>query len=88
MKIRYCAETDTAYVEFYDKGVIADTIEINDKVLLELDLEGRLVSVTMKQAGNMTDAGGVSIDRILPERVSGRSLEWTRDGAGDGQRTR
>lgn len=49
MKVRYFEDTDTLYIELSDR-VPAQTEELNENVLLELDNEGKLVALTVEHA--------------------------------------
>ncbi len=54
MKIGYFGDTDTLLLTFNDRTV-ADTRDINEDTLVELDAEGRLVSITIEHAKTHTD---------------------------------
>jgi len=47
MKIKYFTDTDTALLEFASKPV-AETREISEDISIDLDAEGRLVSMTIE----------------------------------------
>jgi uncharacterized protein YuzE len=49
MKIKYFSDTDTLLISFTDKE-ISDTRDLNEKVLIELDKDGGLVSMTVEHA--------------------------------------
>ncbi|MDP2981770.1 MAG: DUF2283 domain-containing protein [Candidatus Latescibacter sp.] len=49
MKIKYFEDTDTALLEFSDKGV-NETREISDNVYVDMDVDGNLVSMTIEHA--------------------------------------
>ena len=49
MKIKYFADTDTLLINFTDRE-IADTQDLNENVLIELDEGGGLVSMTVEHA--------------------------------------
>jgi len=49
MKIKYFTDTDTALLEFASKPV-AETREISEDISIDLDAEGRLVSMTIEHA--------------------------------------
>ena len=49
MKIKYFTDTDTALLEFASKPV-AETREISADITIDLDAEGRLVSMTIEHA--------------------------------------
>ena len=50
MRIKYFEDTDTALVEFSNKSPV-ETQELNENIYLDLDSEGRVVSMTIEHAG-------------------------------------
>ena len=54
MKVRYFPDTDTLVINFNDKK-IAETRDLNENILVELDEDGRLVSMTIEHAKQQTD---------------------------------
>lgn len=59
MKVKYFSDTDTLLVTFSDRA-IAETRDLNENVLLELDDEGRLVSMTIEHAQQQTNVHEIS----------------------------
>jgi len=59
MKVRYFQDTDTLLVDFSDRKV-AETRDLNEDVLVELDEGGRVVSMTIKRARQQTDVAEFS----------------------------
>jgi uncharacterized protein YuzE len=59
MKVKYFPDTDTLLVNFSDKK-ITETRDLNENVLVELDQEGRVVSMTIEHAKQQTDVGEFS----------------------------
>lgn len=49
MRIKYFADTDTVLIEFSDRPPI-ETRELNENVYLDLDADGRVVSLTVEHA--------------------------------------
>jgi uncharacterized protein YuzE len=49
MKIKYFPDTDTALVEFA-AGQVSETREISEDIYVDLDAQGRLVSMTIEHA--------------------------------------
>lgn len=49
MKIRYFSDTDTALIDLSERPV-HQTLPIGDYVLLDLDAQGNLVSMTIEHA--------------------------------------
>lgn len=57
MKIKYFSDTDTALFEF-SAHAVEQTKEIDENIYIDLDSEGRLVSMTIehaKQNANMSE---------------------------------
>ncbi len=57
MKIKYFSDTDTLLINFTDSKII-ETRDLNENVLIELDKDRRLVSMTIehaKQQANIED---------------------------------
>jgi uncharacterized protein YuzE len=46
MKVKYFQDTDTALLEFLDHE-IAETLEINENIYVDLDADGNLVNMTI-----------------------------------------
>jgi len=59
MKVKYFADTDTLLVTFSDKKIV-ETRDLNEHVLVELDVDGRVVSMTIEHAKQQTDVGEFS----------------------------
>ena len=49
MKVKYFADTDTLYVELSDAKVV-ETRELNENLYIDLDADGRVVSLTIEHA--------------------------------------
>ena len=49
MKIKYFPDTDTALIEFADR-MVAETREISEDIYVDMDEDGRLVSMTIEHA--------------------------------------
>lgn len=59
MKVKYFPDTDTLLVNFSDKK-IAETRDLNENVLVELDENGHLVSMTIEHAKQQMDVNEFS----------------------------
>ena len=59
MKVKYFPDTDTLLVDFSDREVV-ETRDLNENVLVELDREGRVVSMTLEHAKRQTDVAEFS----------------------------
>ena len=49
MKVKYFSDTDTAHIEFTDRGV-HETKEITENIYRDIDDKGNIVSMTIEQA--------------------------------------
>ena len=49
MKLKYFADTDTAFIEF-NNSPIEETFEISENLLADFDKEGNMVSMTIEHA--------------------------------------
>lgn len=56
MKTKYFPDTDTLLVDFSDR-VVVETRDLNENVLVDLDANGRVVSMTIEHARQQTDVG-------------------------------
>ena len=63
MKVKYFQDTDTLYIEFRADR-IAETRDLDENILLELDDQGRVCAMTMEHASQRTDIPGFSYEQI------------------------
>lgn len=63
MRVKYFVETDTALLEF-SKNPPVETREVNENIYLDLDSEGRVVSMTIEYAGQSAD-----MEEFLYQRI-------------------
>ena len=49
MEIKYFADTDTLLINFTDKKIV-ETRDLNENILIELDKDGGLASMTIEHA--------------------------------------
>lgn len=63
MKIRYFQDTDTMLISMSEKQ-IAETRDLTDNILVELDAEGKLVSMTIEHATQQTDIREFSFEHV------------------------
>ena len=54
MKLRYFKDTDTLYIEFR-RADVAETRDLDEDTLLELDAEGKICGITVEHAQNRID---------------------------------
>jgi uncharacterized protein YuzE len=70
VEIKYFSDTDTLLINFAEKE-IAETRDINENILIELDEQGNLVSITIEHAKQQMDIENFSYQKIARE-VYGR----------------
>ncbi len=63
MKVSYFEDTDTALVGLSDRAV-SETREINENLYIDLDEEGRLVSLTIEHASAQADMEELAFQRF------------------------
>ena len=66
MKIRYFPDTDTVYIELTDKEVF-ETKDINENAIVDLDVEGNLVAITLEHARERANISDFSFQQVLAE---------------------
>lgn len=54
MKIEYFEETDTLQITFKE-GVVADTYDLDENTLIEVDEDRELITMTLEHANQRTD---------------------------------
>ncbi len=63
MKIKYFQDTDTLYIEFRSVGV-AETKDIDDNTLLDLDANGNICGITVEHAKERAEIPSFSYEQI------------------------
>ncbi len=63
MKVTYFNETDTLLVYFNDNEIV-ETKELNENTLVETDINGNIVSITIEHAKNQTEISSFSFDQV------------------------
>ncbi|KKL56056.1 hypothetical protein LCGC14_2249250 [marine sediment metagenome] len=63
MKVRYFPDTDTLLIDLSDRKIV-ETRDVNERVLVELDEDGQLVSMTIEHAGSQTDVNEFSYQLV------------------------
>ncbi len=63
MKLQYFADTDTLYIEFRDSE-IAESRDLDENTILDLDAEGNVCAITMEHASKRTDVNHVILEGI------------------------
>lgn len=68
MKVKYFPQTDTAFIEF-GAAAVSETREINENIILDLDSDGNLVSMTIEHAKKQADIAEFSLQQVI-EKVA------------------
>jgi uncharacterized protein YuzE len=63
MKIKYFQDTDTLYIEFRSVEV-AETKDLDENTLLDLDGEGNLCGITIEHARDRVDIPYFSYEQV------------------------
>ena len=63
MKIKYFQDTDTLYIEFREAEV-AETRDLDEDTLLDLDKEGRICAITVEHAKERADIPHFSFEQL------------------------
>jgi uncharacterized protein YuzE len=63
MKVKYFSDTDTAYIEFSNQEV-AETRDINENILIDLDKNGQLVGMTIEHADSQANLSEISFQQL------------------------
>ena len=66
MKIRYFPDTDTVYIELTNREV-ADTLDLNDYTVADLDADGKLVALTLEHAQERANISDFSFQQLAAE---------------------
>ena len=69
MKVKYLSETDTLLVSFSDKNV-AETRDLNENILVDLDEKGNLISMTIEHATRQTDISEFTYQHVQPPQAA------------------
>lgn len=64
MKVRYFEDTDTLYIELRE-GVAADTRDIDENTLVDIDKRGDMLAITVEHATQRAE-----LNRFVYERVA------------------
>ena len=74
MELQYFPDTDTLLINFSRKDMV-ETRDINENILVELDRDGRLVSMTVEHAKRHVDIENFSYQNVASLSDS-QSLEY------------
>jgi len=64
MKIKYFQDTDTLYIEF-KAGEVAETKDLDENTLLDLDRDGNICTITMEHASERADIPHFSFEQVV-----------------------
>lgn len=63
MKLRYFEDTDTLYIEFRG-GDIAETRDLDEHTVLDVDAQGNVCAITLEHASQRTDVRHLTVEGI------------------------
>ena len=63
METTYFPDTDTLLIDFADREIV-ETKDVNENILVELDSDGELVSMTIEHTKDQMDVDSVSFQRV------------------------
>ena len=63
MKIKYFEDTDTLLIEL-KSGPVSETRDLDENTVLDLDDQGRVLSITIEHATERTELKSISFDRM------------------------
>lgn len=63
MKMSYFDDTDTLYIEFRQTNV-AETKDLDENTLLDVDVDGEIIAITVEHASKRTDVSKLILSGI------------------------
>ncbi len=63
MEIKYFHDTDTLLINFTDKEIV-ETRDLTENILIELDKDGNLASMTIEHAKQQANIGNFSYQQV------------------------
>ncbi len=63
MKIKYCADTDTLYIEFR-RVAVAESRDLDENTILDLDAEGEICGITVEHAKSRAGLPQCSFEQV------------------------
>ena len=63
MKVQYFEDTDTLYIEFQSQQ-IAQTRDLDENTLLDLDADGNVCAITFEHASQCADISHLQVEGI------------------------
>jgi len=70
MRLKYFADTDTLHMILTDDAV-AETRNLNENILIDLDKDGKVVSMTIEHARQQSESLDVSYQTVSASSSSG-----------------
>ena len=64
MKIRYFQDTDTLHIEFKAAVEVAETRDLDENTLLDLDKSGHILGITVEHASQRADVPQFSYEQV------------------------
>ena len=64
MKIKYFPDTDTLYIEFRPGLQVAETKDLDENTLLDLDAKGDICGITVEHARERADIPSFSFEQM------------------------
>jgi uncharacterized protein YuzE len=63
VKVQYFEDTDTLYIEIR-RSAIAETRDLDENTLLDVDAEGNVCAITFEHASERTDVERITLEGI------------------------
>jgi len=63
MRIQYFQDTDTLHIEF-KADAVAETRDLDENTLLDVDKQGRILSITVEHASQRADIPRFSFEQV------------------------
>jgi uncharacterized protein YuzE len=64
MKIKYFSDTDTLYIEFRADKIVAETRDLDENTLLDVDAAGNICGITVEHASERADIPRFSYEQM------------------------
>jgi uncharacterized protein YuzE len=69
MRVQYFPDTDTVYIELTHNAV-ADTMELNENTIVDLDEDGNVVAITLEHARELATIADFTFQRVTMDSLS------------------
>jgi uncharacterized protein YuzE len=69
MKLKYFEDTDTAFIEI-GKATARETRELSPDLYVDLDDDGRVVSITIEHASRQADLTDFTCERVAAAAIA------------------